>query len=393
MKARLQNVVSGGLSRALRIAQLGAVRVAASAANSLHRQAKHLEVRLDGLDKGLDVEPITDIAWPSIDLTQCDDPILAVLSSTEFESATRFFADNPASQRSLVSADRRRRYSIPFCAIYAPITYSKSEVTKPGRRRHYAEPLHANSHGLVHTVDPFRADYITATVKHWPPELLKHVRIHSMSSMDFYMEMERQGIHPGVVFVDGNHDYEFALFDIGRAAKYMSHGGFIFVDNIAQPGPFLAARDFLAANPGWRELGGQTEKHNTPRSFDRARSAIPNTDFIVLQAPRSYVVNDRPTTFGRMRWWSPAVNGLELQLHEPAATGFLDIQVVLRGFGSQPVEAIGETTIRLEAALGAISVPLQIKVQGQFTYFSVETWLIWRGDRPLYLTVPPKPCC
>ena len=133
--------------------------------------------------------------------------------------------------------------------------------------------------------------------------------------MDFYTEMERQGIHPGVVFVDGNHDYEFALFDIGRAAKYMSHGGFIFVDNIAQPGPFLAARDFLAVNPGWRELGGLTEKSDTSRSFDRARSVIPNTDFIVLQAPTSYVVTNRPTTFGRLRWWSPAVNGLELQLN------------------------------------------------------------------------------
>ena len=392
MKARLQSVVSSGLSRAFRIAQLGAVRVAASATNSLHRRAKHLEIRLDGLDKGLDVAPITDIAWPSIDLTQCNDPILAVLSSTEFESATRFFAENPASQRSLVSPQAQ---ALLFSILrnLRPDHVIEIGSYKAGTTEALCRALHANGHGFVHTVDPFRADYITATIKHWPPELLAHVRVHSMSSMDFYMDMERQGIRPGIVFVDGNHDYEFALFDIGRAAKYLSHGGFIFVDNIAQPGPFLAARDFLAVNPGWRELGGLTEKHNTPRSFDRARSTIPNTDFIVLQAPRSYVVNNRPTTFGRQRWWSPAVNGLELQLHEPAATGFLDIQVVLRGFGSQPVEAIGETTIRLEAALGAISVPLQIKVQGQFTYFSVETWLIWRGDRPLYLTVPPKPCC
>ena len=212
-----------------------------------------------------------------------------------------------------------------------------------------------------------------------------------MSSMDFYTEMERQGIHPGVVFVDGNHDYEFALFDIGRAAKYMSHGGFIFVDNIAQPGPFLAARDFLAVNPGWRELGGLTEKSDTSRSFDRARSVIPNTDFIVLQAPTSYVVTNRPTTFGRLRWWSPAVNGLELQLNGSAATGSLDIQVVLRGFGAQPVEAIGETTVRLQAGSGQVFAPLKIKVEGQFTFFSVEAWLIWRGDRPLQLATAPKP--
>ena len=106
-----------------------------------------------------------------------------------------------------------------------------------------------------------------------------------MSSMDFYMEMERQSVRPGVVFVDGNHDYEFALFDIGRAAKYMTPGGFIFVDNVAQPGPFFAARDFLSANPGWREIGGSTEGHNASLSFDRKRSAIPDTDFIVLRAP------------------------------------------------------------------------------------------------------------
>jgi len=390
MKARLQNVVSGGLSRALRIAQLGAVRVAASAANSLHRHARYIEVRLDGLDKGLDVEPIADIAWPSIDLAQSGDPVLAILSSIEFEPATRFFADNPASQRSLVSPQAQALlYSI--LRNLQPDHVFEIGSYKAGTTESLCRALHANSHGLVHTVDPFRADYITATLKHWPPELLKHVRVHSMSSMDFYTEMERQGIHPGVVFVDGNHDYEFALFDIGRAAKYMSHGGFIFVDNIAQPGPFLAARDFLAVNPGWRELGGLTEKSDTSRSFDRARSVIPNTDFIVLQAPTSYVVTNRPTTFGRLRWWSPAVNGLELQLNESAATGSLDIQVVLRGFGAQPVEAIGETTVRLQAGSGRVSAPLEIKVEGQFTYFSVEAWLLWRGDRPLQLATAPKP--
>ena len=85
------------------------------------------------------------------------------------------------------------------------------------------------------------------------------------------------------------------------------------------------------------------------------------------------------------------MKGLELQLDETAATGLLDIQVVLRGFGAQPVEAIGETTVRLEAVSGLVSAPLEIKVEGQFTYFSVEAWLIWRGDRPLHLTTAPKP--
>jgi hypothetical protein len=205
------------------------------------------------------------------------------------------------------------------------------------------------------------------------------------------MEMERQSVRPGVVFVDGNHDYEFALFDIGRAARYMTPGGFIFVDNVAQPGPFFAARDFLSANPGWREVGGSTEGYDASRSFDRKRSAIPSTDFIVLRAPSAHIVSDRPTTFGRTRWWSPTVKGIELQLGSSAATGLLDLQVVLRGFGVQPVEMIGETSLRLQGSSGSVSVPLEITAQGQFTYFTVEPWLVWRGDQPLAITAPPKP--
>jgi predicted O-methyltransferase YrrM len=390
MKSRLQSAVSGGLSRALRIAQLGAVKVTASAANSLQRKARHLEAKLDGLDKGLAVQPITDIAWPSFDLARVDDPVKEVLSSSEFGKATQFFSDNPAAQRSLVSGQAQ---ALLYCIIrnLRPDHVFEIGSYKAGTTEALCRALQANGHGLLHTVDPFRGDYVAATIAHWPAELFRHVSIHPTSSMDFYMEMERQSVRPGVVFVDGNHDYEFALFDIGRAARYMTPGGFIFVDNVAQPGPFFAARDFLSANPGWREVGGSSEGYNVSRSFDRKRSAIPNTDFIVLRAPSAHIVSGRPTTFGRTRWWSPTVKGVELQLDGPAATGLLDVQLVLRGFGAQPVEMIRETSLRLQGASGSVSVPLEITAQGQFTYFTVEPWLVWRGDQPLAITVPPKP--
>src|SRR5512142_1570289 len=103
MKIRLQSAVTGGLSRALRLAQLGAVRVTASATNSLQQKARRLEAKLDGLDKGLAVLPVTEIAWPSLDLARTNDPVKDILVSREFEAATQFFKDNPAAQRSLVS--------------------------------------------------------------------------------------------------------------------------------------------------------------------------------------------------------------------------------------------------------------------------------------------------
>src|SRR5262245_46691586 len=176
MKSRLQSAVSGGLSRALRIAQLGAVRVTASAANSLQRKARHLEVRLDGLDKGLAVHPITDIAWPSFDLTRVDDPVKEVLSSSEFEKATRFFSENPAAQRSLVSGQAQALlYSI--IRNLRPDHVFEIGSYKAGTTEALCRALQANGHGLLHTVDPFRADYVAATIAHLPAQLVPYVSI------------------------------------------------------------------------------------------------------------------------------------------------------------------------------------------------------------------------
>ena len=55
-------------ARGIRLAQLVAARVGATAADAMRRKAKELEIRLDGLHKGLDIKPISDIAFPKIDL-------------------------------------------------------------------------------------------------------------------------------------------------------------------------------------------------------------------------------------------------------------------------------------------------------------------------------------
>ena len=41
---------------------------AATAAEAMRRKAKELEIRLDGLHKGLDVKPMSDIVFPKVDL-------------------------------------------------------------------------------------------------------------------------------------------------------------------------------------------------------------------------------------------------------------------------------------------------------------------------------------
>jgi len=89
-------------ARGMRLAQLVAVRVGTSAAEALRRKASELEIRLDGLHKGLDIRPIADIPFPAIDIAACDDPVSSIMASPEFAQSTAFFADNPTAERSLI---------------------------------------------------------------------------------------------------------------------------------------------------------------------------------------------------------------------------------------------------------------------------------------------------
>jgi predicted O-methyltransferase YrrM len=379
-------------ARGVRLAQLVAARAGASAAEALKRKANELEIRLDGLHRGLAVKPVADIPYPALDLAACDDPVAAITAAPEFAATTAFFADNPVADRSLIPPQAQ-------AILYGLIRNQRPDHVyeigsyKAGTTEALARALHANGRGLAHTVDPFRGDYVAAVLKCWPPELFRHVRLHGMDSMAFYKDMERQGVHPGIVFVDGNHDYEFAAFDIACGARAIVPGGYIFVDNVAQPGPFFAARDFLIANPDWRELGSAASGYDRGKAFDRFRRTILNTDFMVLRAPMRHSIGERPFNNGRIRWSVGNVAGVRLKLVPPKAPGVLNVQVVLRGFGTVPGETTGQASIAVAAGTTELEATLTepAALDGQFVYFTVEPWLIWQGAEPLQLLADPEP--
>ena len=68
------------------------------AADALRRKAKELEIRLDGLHKGLDIKPISDIAFPRMDLAASSNPVKAIMAAPEFEATKAYFFDNPVSR-------------------------------------------------------------------------------------------------------------------------------------------------------------------------------------------------------------------------------------------------------------------------------------------------------
>ena len=69
----------------IRLAQLGGARVAATAAEAMRRKARELEIRLDGLHKGLDIKPVSDVAFPKVDLAASQDPVAQIIAAPEIE--------------------------------------------------------------------------------------------------------------------------------------------------------------------------------------------------------------------------------------------------------------------------------------------------------------------
>jgi predicted O-methyltransferase YrrM len=376
----------------LRLAQLGGARVAATAAEAMRRKARELEIRLDGLHKGLDIKPVSDVAFPKVDLATSRDPVAQIIAAPEIEATKTYFYDNPAGPRSLISSQSQALlYSL--VRNLRPDHVYEIGTYKAGTTEAICRALYANGKGIAHAVDPFRGEYIAAVLKLWPPELFRHVRLHAKDSMAFFNDMDREHIQPALVFVDGNHDYEFAAFDIACGARTIAPGGFIVIDNVAQAGPFFAARDFLAANPDWRELGTAATDYDRDKAFDYHRATIFETDFMVLRAPLVHGVGERPFNRGRIRWNSHKVAGLRLKLVPPSQPGRLTAQVVLRGFGAMPAETTGEASVEVEAGATELSITLTqpAQVDGQFAYLTVEPWLIWHGAQPLQLLAAPEP--
>jgi predicted O-methyltransferase YrrM len=319
-----------------------------------------------------------------IDLS-VNDPIPLILASPEFQEAVQTFANSPSIKAALLSPDSQALlYSLirlmrPDIAIEIG-TYMASTTEA------MALAVAENGSGRLHTVDPFGAQRAPPIIARWPSALRAVTELHLTDSMLFFWSMQQQGVRADLVFVDGNHDYEFALFDIQCAARLMNSGGFVVIDNIAQPGPFFAARDFMerAIAQGWCECGNSLGRFSPAEPFDRDRTTIHNTDFCVLRAPRSILVGNRPIMFGDLHWTR---DNSELRLR-PAekVTGKLHAQFVIRIFESMPREIIQSVSIACDE-LNEINVPISFPpVLVKNARQTVEPWLTWEGSDDLRLT-------
>lgn len=328
-------------------------------------------------------------AFPRIDL-DADDPVAAIVGAPEFAAASEFFAKIEQVERALVSANTQ-------AILYTLVRNLRPEhvfeigTYRASTSKALCRALEANRYGSMHTVDPLNSGTILRLIGRWPPALRERICYYPSSSMDFFNLAVFRGLSSHLIFVDGNHDYEYALFDIQSAARVLRPGGFIVIDNVSQAGPFYAAQDFIRAHPAWRECGHCLEVEPAATAFDRARSTVPGTDMCVLRAPKGHVVERRLTTTGQQPVGAAEIQGIELDIAGPAS-GMLNAQFVVRVLEPRMSEEATENCVELREAKGPTRVPLPWSFAADEIGLArtIELWLAWSGPSPLMLAAPPR---
>lgn len=304
-------------------------------------------------------------------------------SSAFYAEALKYFRDYPP--RSLMSNDSRA-VLFSLIRILRPTYITEIGTLHAGTTEVMARACWENNWGIIYTADPFGGERCPQIIAGWPEEIAKYANFHALSSMDFFTYLDHRRISLDMTLVDGNHDFEFALFDLQVAARKTRPSGIIVMDNAEQSGPFNAARIFLAANPLWRELGTAVAEHDPANPFNMSRASLPNTSFIILQAPAYLSIGETPQSWGQADTDASRLAGLAFALAGQPAAGTLHYHVIFRAFHDDegaPIEAKTIGRLRIDSA-AATSLPHRFEKPLQLPEgarkYTVEVDMSWQAD-------------
>jgi hypothetical protein len=345
-----------------------------------------------GKDNRRDVRPLVPATTQPPPAT-----VDSLLSSAFYAEALSYFTDYPA--RSLMS-DHSRAILYSLIRTLRPTYIAEIGTLYAGTTEVLARACWENNWGGINTTDPFGGKRCPSIIAGWPKDIGKYATFHPLSAMDFFQYLDQRRISLDMTLIDGNHDYEFALFDLQMAARRTRPNGLIIMDNAEQSGPFNAARLFLSLNPMWREWGRAIADHDPSNPFNASRSSLPETTFIILQAPAYLSVGEGPHSWGQADTTASRVDGLTFTLPQQVTAGILHYQMIFRAFfgdGPMPVEAKAIGHLRIEANEAttlthkfkdALQLPAGAKP------YTTEVDISWQADAgslPLLLVTVPQP--
>jgi predicted O-methyltransferase YrrM len=360
---------------------------------SVFRRRRH---GLGDGEPGIVVRPLEPIAsYPNESVVLSTESLRAWAGSDAFATAEKYFGEYPP--QSLLGPISR-------LILYHAIRSTRPDLVveigtyMAGTAEVIARALWENRAGTLATADPFGGERCPGIIAAWPAELQAHVRFFAANSMAIMEAIERQRAKIGVAFVDGNHDYEYASFDIACAARFMQPNGLLIIDNMEQTGPYLAARDFLNRSAGWIEIGDSLAEASGVQLFDSSRRGILGSSFIILRAPANYVIGQTPISTGQMNYADNRIAVVILTSDGPAPKGTLYVQVILRGFfGSSPFpeEIAAKPILHLDGER-EVRIELEPTLATQFDSkeHTCEIALCFEPQEPgsvLSLARPPEP--
>jgi predicted O-methyltransferase YrrM len=262
-----------------------------------------------------------------------------------------------------------------------------------------ARALWEAGQGHIETIDPFGGERCPPVIASFPPELQRLVTFRPENSATHFDRAMASNVHYDLVLVDGNHEFEFALFDIMCAARLMRPGGLMVMDNIEQVGPRLATKLFLERHPDWRDVADVVRHIDTTEPFAVPPASFPDTKFYLIEAPPHYVIREEPRVFGPADVDRAEVEGIELELAAPTR-GSLHVLVYARTFGlPEPEELRCEQSLVLDLDQlpmdGRVRIPLNQPLRTAHPCPGlarrVEISLAFTGGRGLTLRSLPQP--
>jgi predicted O-methyltransferase YrrM len=146
-----------------------------------------------------------------------------------------------------------------------------------------AEEMAKLGTGHITTIDPFGGHRVPNIIAGWPSSVRERVTFRPDNSMSFFLYLDEElRVKRGnqapfnIIYVDGHHAFEYALFDLMRSSLYLRPGGVFVVDNIELAGPAAAIRLFLERNTHWKlfKAGGAEADKNSLAIHSNTNSAL-----------------------------------------------------------------------------------------------------------------------
>lgn len=199
--------------------------------------------------------------------------------------------------------------------------------------RQMAEAV-AGHGGKLITIDPYGGHRLPDIIAGWPEPLQAVTEFRPVFSMELFARLAEREIEDnarptlGVVYVDGNHRFEYAFYDIMEAAAGLMPGGAIFVDDMDQEGPRLAVLQFLRLNPAWK-LYYRGRIWSAPiTARDLLSTGNADVGWGTLIAPAAIQVAMKGRSFRGRLERQEVITGLQLNTRAPLARVELRINLI-----------------------------------------------------------------